>query len=216
MNPKLEKIVMLGAVAISLIVLIIAIIVYFKDDDNASPTNDQDNFTLLSPKPSESIKTAIKSHRKEKKYKKNKKSFSNFLKNHNNKIMSSAKNIKEKFTPIKKKSVKKIKEKFSASKPLCAKMKAYERCGPECQCKKTKFGFQAKDYVLGPDYPVLPKDPEEDKVVTESWFLSAPPEGVLNATRENDCGELFRLDKSCPQAEVACGLCGEELYNGVM
>ena len=88
-----------------------------------------------------------------------------------------------------------------------------KRCGPECQCM-SRF-FDPSVYALSSDSPALPKVPNVCNEASQAWLENATPTDVANLTVTKD-GKSYRCNRSCPQAEVACGLDSSGIFKGVM
>ena len=88
-----------------------------------------------------------------------------------------------------------------------------KRCGPECQCM-SRF-FDPSVYALSSDSPAFPKVPNVCNEASQAWLENATPTDVANLTVTKD-GKSYRCNRSCPQAEVACGLDSSGIFKGVM
>ena len=84
----------------------------------------------------------------------------------------------------------------------------FERCGPKCQINQ--HGPVNPYY-----YPVLKPNPINCNEATPSWISSVPTEDIDKDSEYID-GKYYRCNRSCPPPEVACGLDGYGLSQGVM
>ncbi len=86
------------------------------------------------------------------------------------------------------------------------------RCGPKCQHVHPDEGVWKTPSEY---YPNLPQDPTACNIPPNKWLAMSPEEGVRNLTKKIG-NKRYICNKSCPPAEVACGLDDSGLGDGVM
>jgi len=81
-----------------------------------------------------------------------------------------------------------------------------KRCGPQCQMSHPRSYEDPGVYLTPPQYyPNLPKDPTDCSILPNEWTRLSTPESLENITTVVG-GERTICNRSCPQADVACGL----------